>query len=69
EGGDPVLEVWAPAAGRTGGGLVVRDTGDGWEPAEIERYQSRLVDGRVVVERVTDDGVAEPGLPVRVRGV
>ncbi|RSS28514.1 TIM-barrel domain-containing protein, partial [Streptomyces sp. WAC08241] len=22
EGGDPVLEVWAPAAGRTGGGLV-----------------------------------------------
>ncbi|MFJ4343114.1 glycoside hydrolase family 31 protein [Streptomyces sp. NPDC088915] len=69
EGGDPVLEVWAPAAGRTGGGLVVRDTGDGWEPAEIERYQSRLVDGRVVVERVTDDGVAEPGLPVRVRGL
>ncbi|MFE6459069.1 glycoside hydrolase family 31 protein [Streptomyces cinereoruber] len=69
EGGGTVLEVWAPAAGRTGGGLVVRDTGDGWEPAEIERYQSRLVDGRVVVERVTDDGVAEAGLPVRVRGL
>ncbi|MGW5423645.1 glycoside hydrolase family 31 protein [Streptomyces sp. NPDC003943] len=64
-----VLEVWAPAAGRTGGGLVVRDTGDGWEPAEIERYQSRLVDGRVVVERVTDAGVEEAGLPVRVRGL
>ncbi|MGW5781499.1 glycoside hydrolase family 31 protein [Streptomyces sp. NPDC003863] len=64
-----VLEVWAPAAGRTGGGLVVRDTGDGWEPATIERYQSRLVDGRVVVERVTDDGVEETGLPVRVRGL
>ncbi|MFB7591855.1 glycoside hydrolase family 31 protein [Streptomyces sp. NPDC056169] len=63
------LEVWAPAAGRTGGGLVVRDTGDGWEPAEIERYQSRLVDGRVVVERVTDAGVEPVGLPVRVRGL
>ncbi|MFD5110395.1 glycoside hydrolase family 31 protein [Streptomyces cinereoruber] len=69
EEGGTVLEVWAPAAGRTGGGLVVRDTGDGWEPAEIERYQSRLVDGRVVVERVTDDGAAEAGLPVRVRGI
>ncbi|MFC8492664.1 glycoside hydrolase family 31 protein [Streptomyces sp. NPDC057235] len=68
EGGQ-VLEVWAPAVGRTGGGLVVRDTGDGWEPAEIERYQSRLVDGRVVVERVTDDGAVEAGLPVRVRGL
>ncbi|MFI8964522.1 glycoside hydrolase family 31 protein [Streptomyces sp. NPDC053493] len=63
------LEVWAPAAGRTGGGLVVRDTGDGWEPAEIERYQSRLVDGRVVVERVTEAGVEAAGLPVRVRGL
>ncbi|MEU2079789.1 TIM-barrel domain-containing protein [Streptomyces sp. NPDC013489] len=67
--GGLALEAWAPAAGRTGGGLVVRDTGDGWETAEIERYQSRLVDGRVVVERVTDDGVEEAGLPVRVRGV
>ncbi|MFJ8666641.1 glycoside hydrolase family 31 protein [Streptomyces sp. NPDC093600] len=63
------LEVWAPAVGRTGGGLVVRDTGDGWEPAEIERYASRWADGRVVVERVTDDGVREVELPVRVRGV
>ncbi|WP_030762831.1 glycoside hydrolase family 31 protein [Streptomyces griseus] len=68
EDGGLALEVWAPAAGRTGGGLVVRDTGDGWEPAEIERYQSRLVDGRVVVERVTEEGPAEAGLPVRVRG-
>ncbi|MFB9553349.1 glycoside hydrolase family 31 protein [Streptomyces roseoviridis] len=68
EDGEPALEVWAPVAGRTGGGLVVRDAGDGWEQAEIERYQSRLVDGRVVVERVTDEGVEEAGLPVRVRG-
>ncbi|MFJ9433283.1 glycoside hydrolase family 31 protein [Streptomyces sp. NPDC101490] len=67
--GGPALEVWAPAPGRTGGGLVVRDTGDGWEPGEIERYQSRLVDGRVVVERVTDDGPEEPELPVRIRGL
>ncbi|MFE0739039.1 glycoside hydrolase family 31 protein [Streptomyces sp. NPDC058855] len=69
-GGDGrlALEVWAPAVGRTGGGLVVRDTGDGWEPAEIERYRSRREDGRVVVERVTDAGVEEAGLPVRVRG-
>ncbi|MFI8768800.1 glycoside hydrolase family 31 protein [Streptomyces sp. R-07] len=69
EGGEPALEVWAPAAGRTGGGLVVRDTGDGWEAAAIERYQSRLVDGRVVVERVTEEGVEAVGLPVVVRGL
>ncbi|MFD5770485.1 glycosyl hydrolase, partial [Streptomyces sp. NPDC127049] len=67
--GGLALDVWPPAEGRTGGGLVVRDTGDGWEPAEIERYQSRLVDGRVVVERMTEDGPVEAGLPVRVRGV
>ncbi|MFF9913198.1 TIM-barrel domain-containing protein [Streptomyces sp. NPDC013457] len=69
EDGGLELEVWAPAAGRTGGGLVVRDTGDGWEAAEIERYASRLVGGRVVVERVTDEGPAEVELPVRVRGL
>ncbi|MGA5067013.1 glycoside hydrolase family 31 protein [Streptomyces exfoliatus] len=69
EDGELALEVWAPAAGRTGGGLVVRDAGDGWETAEIERYQSRLADGRVVVERVTDGGVEAVGLPVVVRGV
>ncbi|MFF8603372.1 glycoside hydrolase family 31 protein [Streptomyces sp. NPDC015232] len=68
DGEELVLEVWPPAPGRTGGGLVVRDNGDGWDPAEIERYQSRLVGGRVVVERVTDEGVTEPDLPVRVRG-
>ncbi|WP_282696520.1 TIM-barrel domain-containing protein [Streptomyces sp. CC208A] len=69
EDGELTLEAWAPAAGRTGGGLVVRDTGDGWEAAEIERYQSRLVDGRVVMERLTEEGPVEPGVPVRVRGV
>ncbi|MEU8522201.1 glycoside hydrolase family 31 protein [Streptomyces sp. NBC_01216] len=67
--GGPELEVWAPAAGRTGGGLVVRDTGDGWVPGEIERYTSRWADGRVVVERVSDEGPAEARMPVRVRGL
>jgi alpha-glucosidase len=68
EDGGPELEAWAPAPGRTGGGLVVRDPGDGWEPAEVERYTSRLVDGEVRVERVTDRGAVEPEWPVRVRG-
>ncbi|AXG76802.1 glycoside hydrolase family 31 protein [Streptomyces paludis] len=67
--GGPVLEVWAPAAGRTGGGLVVRDPGDGWGPAEVERYTSRLVDGEVRVERLLEGGgVLAPEWPVRVRG-
>ncbi|NEB39655.1 glycoside hydrolase family 31 protein [Streptomyces sp. SID14515] len=64
--GGPELEAWAPAAGRTGGGLVVRDPGDGWAEAEVERYVTRWEGDRVVVER---DG-AEGGVdcPVRVRG-
>lgn len=64
------LEVWAPAAGRSGSGLVVLDAGDGWERAEVERYTSRLVDGQVVVEREGREG--EEGAvayPVRVRGL
>ncbi|MFG2615336.1 glycoside hydrolase family 31 protein [Streptomyces anulatus] len=65
--GGPELEVWAPAPGCTGGGLVVRDPGDGWAEAEVERYVTRWEGDRVVVER---DG-AEGGVdcPVRVRGV
>ncbi|MFB8211868.1 glycoside hydrolase family 31 protein [Streptomyces sp. NPDC056010] len=58
------LEVWAPVAGRPGGGTVVPDAGDGWEPVEVERYTSRLEGGRVVVER--DGGAVDR--PVRVRG-
>ncbi|MFI6062470.1 glycoside hydrolase family 31 protein [Streptomyces sp. NPDC051286] len=61
------LEVWAPAPGRTGGGLVVRDTGDGWEHPEVERYTSRLSGGQVVVERDGEEGGVT--CPVRVRGV
>ncbi|MFJ5046124.1 glycoside hydrolase family 31 protein [Streptomyces sp. NPDC088719] len=64
--GGAELEVWAPAPGRTGGGLVVRDAGDGWAEAEVERYVTRWEGDRVVVERDgTEGGV---GCPVRVRG-
>ncbi|WEH32404.1 glycoside hydrolase family 31 protein [Streptomyces sp. AM 4-1-1] len=64
--GGTELEAWAPAAGRTGGGAVVRDPGDGWAPPEVERYTTRWVDGRVVVGR---DGGGPVGCPVRVRGL
>ncbi|MEV5322295.1 TIM-barrel domain-containing protein [Streptomyces sp. NPDC052687] len=63
------LEVWAPARGRTGRGLVVRDAGDGWEEAAIERYTSRRAGRRVVVERSGEGGGAEPPCSVRVRGL
>ncbi|MCX4740453.1 glycoside hydrolase family 31 protein [Streptomyces antibioticus] len=63
------LEVWAPARGRSGGGLVVVDAGDGWEEPEIERYVTRRLGRRVVVEREGEDGVHEPSHPVRVRGL
>ncbi|MGY1502344.1 glycoside hydrolase family 31 protein [Streptomyces sp. QTS52] len=63
------LEVWAPARGRTGGGLVVRDAGDGWAEPEVERYVTRWEGRRVVVEREGEDGVSESPRPVRVRGL
>ncbi|MFJ9378556.1 TIM-barrel domain-containing protein [Streptomyces sp. NPDC101455] len=63
------LEVWAPARGRTGGGLVVPDAGDGWDEPEIERYVARWEGRRVVVERESEDGVSAPSYPVRVRGL
>ncbi|MFF2228742.1 glycoside hydrolase family 31 protein [Streptomyces globisporus] len=65
--GEPELEVWAPAPGRTGGGLVVRDAGDGWAEAEVERYATRWQGDHVVVER--DGGEGEIDCRVRVRGV
>ncbi|MET8680216.1 glycoside hydrolase family 31 protein [Streptomyces sp. NPDC004647] len=65
EDGGVELEVWAPTAGRKGGGLVISDAGDGWERARVERFTSRVADGGVVVLR--EDG-EEPGYPVRVRG-
>ncbi|WP_369187573.1 TIM-barrel domain-containing protein [Streptomyces sp. R08] len=63
------LEVWAPARGRTGGGLVVPDAGDGWDEPEIERYVARWEGRRVVVEREGEDGVSAPSYPVRVHGL
>ncbi|MBK3602828.1 glycosyl hydrolase [Streptomyces sp. MBT98] len=65
--GEPELEVWAPAPGRTGGGLVVRDAGDGWAEAEVERYATRWQGDHVVVER--DGGEGEIDCRVRVRGM
>ncbi|MFI6660693.1 TIM-barrel domain-containing protein [Streptomyces sp. NPDC050523] len=63
------LEVWAPAPGRTGGGLVVRDAGDGWDEPELERYVTRWTGQRLVVEREGEGGTGEPRHPVRVRGL
>ncbi|MGI5371360.1 glycoside hydrolase family 31 protein [Streptomyces iakyrus] len=68
EDGGLELEVWAPAQGRTGGGLVVPDGGDGWDEPEIERYTARWSGSRVVVEREGEDGGSAPPYPVRVRG-
>ncbi|MFF3312604.1 glycoside hydrolase family 31 protein [Streptomyces sp. NPDC002952] len=63
------LEVWAPARGRTGGGLVVADAGDGWDEPEIERYVTRWEGQRLVVERDSDGGPGEPPHRVRLRGL
>ncbi|MGW7419601.1 glycoside hydrolase family 31 protein [Streptomyces sp. NPDC054813] len=69
EDGGVRLEVWAPARGRTGGGLFVPDAGDGWDEPEIERYVARWQGRRVVVRREGDNGVGEPPYPVRIRGL
>ncbi|OIJ65544.1 TIM-barrel domain-containing protein [Streptomyces mangrovisoli] len=69
EDGGLELEVWAPARGRTGGGLLVPDGGDGWEEPEIERYVTRWEGARVVVACEREDGPSEPSYPVRVRGL
>ncbi|MET8473685.1 glycoside hydrolase family 31 protein [Streptomyces sp. NPDC006422] len=67
--GGVVLEAWAPAPGRTGGGHVARDVGDGWEEPRIDRFRVRWNEGRVVVEWDGEDGDVEPSYPVRVRGL
>ncbi|WP_225629435.1 TIM-barrel domain-containing protein [Streptomyces werraensis] len=69
EDGGTELEVWAPAPGRSGGGLVVPGGGDGGEGPEAERYSVTRSGPRVVVRRETEDGVEEPSRPVRVRGL
>ncbi len=67
--GSTELEVWAPAVGRRGGGLVVPDSGDGFGATEVERYTTRLVDGRVVVKQISGEGSGPPRWRVRVRGL
>ncbi|MFD5538923.1 glycoside hydrolase family 31 protein, partial [Streptomyces sp. NPDC127079] len=69
EDGGTRLEVWAPVQGRTGGGLVVPDAGDGWEEPEVERYVARWEGRQVVVRREGENGVGEPSRPVCVRGL
>ncbi|WP_407554395.1 glycoside hydrolase family 31 protein [Streptomyces sp. Pv4-95] len=64
--GGTELEVWAPAAGRRGGGLVVPDAGDGWRRPDVRRYTAQWDGDRVVVAR--QDGSAVE-YPVRVRGI
>ncbi|MFD4919570.1 glycoside hydrolase family 31 protein [Streptomyces virginiae] len=64
-GGGVELEVWAPARGRTGGGVVIRDPGPGFEAGEVERYTVRWVGDAVVVEDEAGnrvEGVAVRGL-------
>ncbi|MGW0500666.1 glycoside hydrolase family 31 protein [Streptomyces sp. NPDC003007] len=68
EDGGLELEVWAPARGRTGGGLVVPDGGEGWDEPEIERYTARWTGSRVVVEREGGEDGSAPPHSVRVRG-
>ncbi|MFE3641866.1 TIM-barrel domain-containing protein [Streptomyces sp. NPDC059169] len=69
--GGTELEVWPPVPGRTGGGFVVEDGGGRREGGSVrprvERYASKWVGGRVVVERVVGGGAVPPERPVRVR--
>ncbi|MGH3311680.1 MAG: glycoside hydrolase family 31 protein [Streptomyces sp.] len=58
------LEVWPPAPGRTGSGLLIGDAGEGREPAPAERFTVRLRGGETLVAQ--EDGGAV-GYPVRLR--
>ncbi|MFG2487556.1 glycoside hydrolase family 31 protein [Streptomyces virginiae] len=62
-GGGVELEVWAPARGRTGGGVVIRDPGPGFESGDVERYTVRWVGDAVVVE--DEAGIRVEGVTVR----
>ncbi|MFD9259514.1 TIM-barrel domain-containing protein [Streptomyces sp. NPDC059538] len=64
-GGGTELEVWAPARGRTGGGVVIRDPGPGFGAGEVERYTVRWAGDAVVVE----DESGKPVEGVTVRGL
>ncbi|HEY5836810.1 glycoside hydrolase family 31 protein [Streptomyces sp.] len=64
-GGAVELEVWAPRAGRGGGGVVFTGDPEGWGTPRMERFVTRWVDGEVVVE---GEGGGPPGYACRVRG-
>ncbi|MEU8775616.1 glycoside hydrolase family 31 protein [Streptomyces sp. NPDC048606] len=57
------LEAWAPARGRTGGGVVVRDPGPGFAAGTVERYAVRWAGAAVVVE--DEAGAVVEGVDVR----
>ncbi|MFJ3838570.1 glycoside hydrolase family 31 protein [Streptomyces sp. NPDC090054] len=63
--GSVVLEAWAPARGRTGGGVVIRDAGPGFGAGTVERYAVRWAGESVVVEDETGGLVRD----VTVRGL
>ncbi|MFI9204241.1 glycoside hydrolase family 31 protein [Streptomyces sp. NPDC053048] len=63
--GEVELEVWAPAPGRTGGGVLITDAGEGWERPEVVRFTTRSRGGVVTVEQ---EGAAEVGYRVRTHG-
>ncbi|OEU96445.1 glycoside hydrolase family 31 protein [Streptomyces oceani] len=60
------LEVWSPAPGRTGGGLVITGTAEGRERARVERLT--VLATRAGEPRVTREDGAPVDYPVRVRG-
>ncbi|MGW7354192.1 glycoside hydrolase family 31 protein [Streptomyces sp. NPDC054784] len=60
------LEVWTPARGRSGTGLLIRDAGDGWEVPEAERLTVRVADDGAPV--VTGEDGRRVDYPLRVRG-
>jgi alpha-glucosidase len=68
-GGGLELEVWAPAQGRRGRGVVVADIEDEGSVPQFERYVTRWDRGRVVVERDTAEGPRPADVPVRIRGL
>lgn len=64
--GTTELEVWAPARGREGGGLVVPDAGDGWERPEVVRIVVRWDGDEPVVERADGQALEHRA---RLRGI
>ncbi|MEU7169658.1 glycoside hydrolase family 31 protein [Streptomyces morookaense] len=64
--GQVELEVWPPAPGRTGGGVLITDPEPGTGTAEVVRFTTKWRDGSVVVGQ---EGLPEPAYPVRLRGV